>query len=217
MFGNPQEIPQNEETPFHPISPYGIAKLYAYWAALSYRKQYGIFACTGICFNHESPRRGLEFVSRKITYGASRIKLGIQKELRLGNLEAKRDWGFAGDYVEGMWRIMQQEEPGEYVLATGEVHTVREFCLTAFSCLGLDYRDYVRVDEKLLRSTDINILVGDSSHARNKLGWKPKVNFVELVRLMVDSDLKNLSADEKKQSRCSQPEEGNLEWDRTGA
>jgi GDPmannose 4,6-dehydratase len=195
MFGNPQKNPQSEETPFHPVSPYGIAKLYAHWVALSYRKQYGIFACSGICFNHESPRRGLEFVSRKITYGASKIKHGFQKELRLGNLEAKRDWGFAGDYVEGMWRMMQQEEPGEYVFATGETHTVREFCMVAFSYLGLDYRDYVTVDEKFLRPTDVNILIGDSSKARNKLGWQPKVNFLELVRLMVDSDLKKLKSD----------------------
>jgi GDPmannose 4,6-dehydratase len=217
MFGNPLKIPQDEETPFHPVSPYGIAKLYAHWVTLSYRKQYGIFACSGICFNHESPRRGLEFVSRKITYGASRIKLGFQKELKLGNLEAKRDWGFAGDYVEGMWQIMQEEEPSEYVIATEEVHTVREFCMIAFSHLGLDYRDYVNIDEKFLRPTDINILVGDSSKARNKFGWKPKASFSELVRLMVDSDLKNLSADREKQFLGSPTKESNLKWDRTGA
>jgi GDPmannose 4,6-dehydratase len=198
MFGNPKRIPQNEETPFEPISPYGISKLFAHWATLDYRKQYGIFACSGICFNHESPRRGFEFVSRKITYGAARIKMGFQKELRLGNLEAKRDWGYAGDYVEAMWRMVQQGEPGDYVIATGEVHTVRELCSVAFSHLGLDYREYVTVDEKLFRPTEVEILVGDSSKARNKLGWKPKVRFEDLVKMMAEADLQKLRSDHVK-------------------
>jgi GDPmannose 4,6-dehydratase len=192
MFGNPKRIPQNEETPFEPISPYGISKLFAHWAALDYRKQYGIFACSGICFNHESPRRGFEFVSRKITHGAAKIKMGFQKELRLGNLEAKRDWGYAGDYVEAMWEMLQQGEPSDYVIATGEVHTVRELCSVAFSHLDLDYREYVTVDEKLFRPTEVEILVGDSSKARDRLGWKPKVLFAELVIMMVESDLQKL-------------------------
>jgi GDPmannose 4,6-dehydratase len=197
MFGNPKRIPQNEETPFEPISPYGISKLFAHWATLDYRKQYGIFACSGICFNHESPRRGFEFVSRKITYGAARIKMGFQKELRLGNLDAKRDWGYAGDYVEAMWGMLQQREPGDYVIATGEVHTVRELCSVAFSHLGLDYREYVTVDEKLFRPTEVEILVGDSSKARNQLGWKPKVHFEELVKMMAESDLHKLKSEKQ--------------------
>jgi len=198
MFGNPKRIPQNEETPFEPISPYGISKLFAHWATLDYRKQYGIFGCSGICFNHESPRRGFEFVSRKITYGAARIKMGFQKELRLGNLEAKRDWGYAGDYVEAMWKMLQQGEPSDYVIATGEVHTVRELCSVAFSHLDLDYREYVTVDEKLFRPTEVEILVGDSSKARDRLGWKPKVLFAELVKMMVESDLQKLKSDSLK-------------------
>jgi GDPmannose 4,6-dehydratase len=198
MFGNPKRIPQNEETPFEPISPYGISKLFAHWATLDYRKQYGIFGCSGICFNHESPRRGFEFVSRKITYGAARIKMGFQKELKLGNLEAKRDWGYAGDYVEAMWEMVQQREPGDYVIATGEVHTVRELCSVAFSHLGLDYREYVTVDEKLFRPTEVEILVGDSSKARNKLGWKPKVRFEDLVKMMAEADLQKLRSDHVK-------------------
>lgn len=196
MFGNPQKFPQNEETLFCPTSPYGIAKLYAHWLTVSYRKQYGIYACSGICFNHESPRRGLEFVSRKIVNGAVRIKLGLQKGLKLGNLEAERDWGYAGDYVKAMWLMLQQEKPDDYVIATGEVHTVREFCAAAFSYLNLDYRDYVTVDEKLLRPTDVHTLLGDSLKAKKRLGWEPEVNFLELVKMMIDSDLERLGSEE---------------------
>jgi GDPmannose 4,6-dehydratase len=198
MFGNPQEVPQNEETPFHPTSPYGIAKLYAHWLTVSYRKHYGVFTCSGICFNHESPRRGFEFVSRKITCGAAGIKLGLRKELKLGNLEAKRDWGYAGDYVKGMWLMLQQDKAEDYVIATGEPRTVREFCSIAFSLLDLDYTDYVVVDERLLRPTDINSLVGDSMKARKNLGWEPTISFKELVKMMVDSDIRTLTSDGKK-------------------
>ena len=198
MFGNPQEVPQNEETPFHPTSPYGIAKSYAHWLTVSHRTHYGSFACSGICFNHESPRRGFEFVSRKITYGAARIKLRFQKELRLGNLEAKRDWGYTGDYVKGMWLMLQQDKAEDYVIATGEAHTVREFCSIAFSYLDLDYKDYVVMDERLLRPTDINSLVGDSFKARETLGWEPTIHFEELIKMMVDSDIERLRSDGEK-------------------
>jgi GDPmannose 4,6-dehydratase len=198
MFGNPHEVPQNEETPFHPTSPYGIAKSYAHWLTVSYRTHYGSFACSGICFNHESPRRGFEFVSRKITYGAARIKLRFQKELRLGNLEAKRDWGYTGDYVKGMWLMLQQDKAEDYVIATGEAHTVREFCSIAFSYLDLDYKDYVVMDERLLRPTDINSLVGDSFKARETLGWEPTIHFEELIKMMVDSDIERLRSDGEK-------------------
>jgi GDPmannose 4,6-dehydratase len=197
MFGNSPETPQNEKTSFHPSNPYGIAKLYAHWVTVNYRKQYGLFACSGICFNHESPRRGLEFVSRKITYGAARIKMGRQQVISLGNLDAKRDWGYARDYVEAMWLILQQESPEDYVIATGQSHTVRELCSIAFSHIGLDYRDHVIVDQALLRPIDTSSLVGDSGKARDKIRWSPKVGFEELVKMMVDADLDKATADGK--------------------
>lgn len=192
MFGKVQAIPQHEQTPFYPRSPYGVAKLAAHWITVNYRESYGIFAVSGISFNHESPRRGLEFVTRKITHTAVRIKLGLAKELALGNLEAKRDWGFAGDYVEVMWLMLQQKEPKDYVIATGEAHPVGEFVELAFDYLGLDWRKYVRIDQKFYRPAEVNYLRGDSTLVRKELGWKPKVCFEELVKMMVDSDLELL-------------------------
>jgi len=189
MFGATSEVPQNERTPFHPRSPYGVAKLYGHWITINYRESYGMFACSGILFNHESPRRGLEFVTRKVTHAVARIKYGLQRELRLGNLEARRDWGYAKDYVEAMWLMLQQDEPDDYVIATGETHSVRELCELAFGYVGLDYRDYVVVDPSLFRPADVNLLVGDASKARRRLGWEPKVRFPELIRMMVDADL----------------------------
>ena len=193
MFGKAKECPQNESTPFYPRSPYGVAKSYAHFITVNYRESYNVFACCGIMFNHESPRRGLEFVSRKISYGAVCVKLGLAKELRLGNLNSARDWGFAGDYVEAMWLMLNQDKPEDFVIATGETHTVREFAELAFSYLGLDWRDYVQVDQNLLRPVELERLVGDATKAKEKLGWKPKVKFPELVKMMVDSDLKLLN------------------------
>jgi len=195
MFGKVQAVPQNEKTPFYPRSPYGVSKLYGHWITVNYRESYGMFACSGILFNHESPRRGLEFVTRKVTSAVARIKLGQQKELRLGNLEAKRDWGFAGDYVEAMWLMLQQDEPEDYVIATGETHSVRELVEIAFECVGLDWRDHVVVDQKFVRPAEVDLLVGDASKAREKLGWKPKVSFKDLVRMMVEYDLELFSKD----------------------
>lgn len=189
MFGKVREVPQNENTPFHPRSPYGVAKVYAHWITVNYRESYGMFAVSGICFNHESPRRGLEFVTRKITYTAARIKLGLARELRLGNLEARRDWGYAPDYVRAMWLMLQQDEPEDYVIATGETHSVREFVELAFDYLGLDWRKYVVVDPALYRPADVDLLVGDATKARTKLGWAPSVTFEQLVKIMVDADL----------------------------
>jgi len=193
MFGKAKECPQNESTPFYPRSPYGVAKSYAHFITVNYRESYNVFACCGIMFNHESPRRGLEFVSRKISYGAVCVKLGLAKELRLGNLNSARDWGFAGDYVEAMWLMLNQDKPDDFVIATGETHTVREFAELAFSYLGLDWRDYVQVDQNLLRPVELERLVGDATKAKEKLGWNPKVKFPELVKMMVDSDLKLLN------------------------
>ena len=193
MFGKIQETPQAEKTPFYPRSPYGVAKLYAHWITVNYRESYDMFAVSGILFNHESPRRGLEFVTRKITHTAVKIKLGLANELRLGNLDAKRDWGFAGDYVEAMWLMLQQEKPQDYVIATGETHPVREFAEVTFSRLGLDWQKYVKVDEKFLRPAEVELLIGDASKARQELGWKPRIKFEQLVQMMVDSDLKLLS------------------------
>jgi len=192
MFGKVAESPQNEKTRFHPRSPYGVAKVYGYWITINYRESYNIFACNGILFNHESPRRGLEFVTKKITDGVARIKAGLADELRLGNLDAKRDWGFAGDYVEAMWLILQQDKPDDYVIATGETHTVREFCKLAFERAGLDYKKYVKVDKKLFRPAEVRLLLGDASKSRKILKWKPKVTFKQLVEMMVDHDLKEL-------------------------
>lgn len=193
IFGKIVEEPQTETTPFYPRSPYGIAKLYGYWMTINYRESYNIHASNGILFNHESPRRGIEFVTRKITNAVVKIALGVQDKLYLGNLDAERDWGFAGDYVEAMWLMLQQDDPGDYVVATGERHSVREFCEVAFSCMKLDYRDYVHVDEKFWRPAEVSILRGDSSRAKRVLGWEPKVNFQELVEMMVVNDYHALS------------------------
>lgn len=191
MFGKVREVPQTELTPFHPRSPYGVAKVYGHWITINYRESYDIFACSGILFNHESPRRGKEFVTRKITDAAARIKLGLQKELFLGNLDAKRDWGFAGDYVRAMWLMLQKEKPDDYVIATGRNHSVREFCQAAFSHAGLDYQKYVKTDPKLVRPAEVDMLLGDPAKSRQELGWEPKVTFEEMVRMMVDSDLEH--------------------------
>ncbi|HUT83329.1 MAG TPA: GDP-mannose 4,6-dehydratase [Thermodesulfobacteriota bacterium] len=192
MFGKVKETPQNEKTPFYPRSPYGIAKVYGHWITVNYRESYNLFCCSGILFNHESPRRGKEFVSRKVTYAAARIKLGLEKELRMGNLDAKRDWGYARDYVEAMWRMLQQDKPDDFVIATGETHSVRELLEIAFGHLCLDYKDFVVVDPKLVRPAEVDLLLGDPTKARKVLGWKPTVTFEELVTMMVDADLERL-------------------------
>lgn len=193
MFGKVVETPQKETTPFYPRSPYGVAKVYGHWITVNYRESFDMFACSGILFNHESPRRGIEFVTRKITDAVARIKLDVQKELRLGNLDAQRDWGFAKDYVECMWLMLQQENPDDYVVATGEMHSVREFCEIAFSHVGLNYEDYVVVDPKFFRAAEVELLLGDPSKAMNKLDWNPqKTSFTELVQLMVESDLERV-------------------------
>jgi GDPmannose 4,6-dehydratase len=194
MFGKVREAPQREITPFYPRSPYGAAKLYAHWMTLNYRESYGIFAVSGILFNHESPRRGLEFVTRKITDGAVRIKLGLAAELRLGNLAAQRDWGFAGDYVRAMWQMLQPQAPADYVVATGEAHSVAEFCAAAFGALGLEWEKYVVSDPAFTRPAEVDLLLGDASKARAELGWEPAVSFEELVRMMVEADLARLTA-----------------------
>jgi GDPmannose 4,6-dehydratase len=194
MFGMVRESPQNENTAFYPRSPYGVAKLYGHWITVNYRESYDLFACSGILFNHESPRRGLEFVTRKASYGAARIKLGRQKKLKMGNLDAERDWGFAGDYVEAMWQMLQQDEPTDYVVASGVAHSVRQLLEIAFGHLGMDYRDYVETDAALLRPAEVYHLLGDSSRARQELGWKPKVSFDGLIKMMVDEDLARLDA-----------------------
>ncbi len=191
MFGLVQETPQTEKTPFHPRSPYAVSKVYGHWMAVNYRESYGMYVSNGILFNHESPRRGENFVTRKITMGVAAIKQGREKALRLGNLDAKRDWGYAKDYVEAMWRILQQEKPGDYVVATGETHSVREFCEEAFGCVGLDWKDFVKVDPKYFRPAEVDLLLGDASKARRELGWKPRVTFKELAKLMVDADLES--------------------------
>lgn len=192
MFGKVREVPQSEKTPFYPRSPYGVAKVYGHWITVNYRESYGLFACSGILFNHESPRRGLEFVTHKITNAVARIKLGLDNELRLGNLNARRDWGYAPDYVRAMWLMLQQPEPDDYVVATGKTHSVQEFCEEAFGYVGLDWRDYVVQDPRYMRPAEVDVLVGDASKARRVLGWEPRVTFEELVRLMVDADLKAL-------------------------
>lgn len=199
MFGKVREIPQGELTPFHPRSPYGVAKVYAHFITVNYRESYNIFACSGILFNHESPRRGLEFVTRKITYEVAKIKLGISNELRLGNLDAKRDWGYAGDYVEAMWLMLQQPEPDDYVIATGEAHSVQEFAEIAFGCAGLDWKKHVVIDPKFIRPAEVDFLIGDPKKAKEKLGWRPKVNFPELVRMMVEEDIELLKGSAAKE------------------
>jgi GDPmannose 4,6-dehydratase len=192
MFGKVREVPQSEKTPFYPRSPYGVAKVYGHYITVNYRESYGLFAVGGILFNHESPRRGIEFVSRKITDGVARIKLGLVKKIFLGNLEARRDWGYAGDYVEAMWLMLQQNKPEDYVIATGVNHSVRDLAKIAFDSAGLDYRNYVEIDKNLRRPAEVEHLIGDASKARKKLKWKPKVSFEDMIRRMVEEDLKRL-------------------------
>jgi GDPmannose 4,6-dehydratase len=197
MFGKVRQVPQNEETPFYPRSPYGVAKVYGHHITVNYRESFGIYAVSGILFNHESPRRGLEFVTRKVTNGAARIKLGLQDRLSIGNLDAKRDWGYAGNYVDAMWRMLQQEKPEDYVIATGNTHSVREVCEIAFARLGLDWRKHVHVDPALVRPAEVDLLIGDASKAKKKLGWEAKVQLKELIEMMVDSDLEKLRAGQR--------------------
>lgn len=192
MYGKVREVPQSENTPFYPRSPYGVAKVYGHYITVNYRESYGLFACSGILFNHESPRRGLEFVTRKVTDGVAKIKLGLASELKLGNLDAKRDWGFAGDYVKAMWLMLQQPKPDDYVIATGETHSVRELVQVAFAHVGLDWEKFVKVDRDLLRPAEVDLLVGDPSKAKKELGWKPTVDFQQMIRMMVDSDIQRL-------------------------
>lgn len=193
MFGKVREVPQNENTPFYPRSPYGVAKVYAHWITVNYRESYDLYAVSGILFNHESPRRGLEFVTRKISYGVARIKLGLATELRLGNLNARRDWGYAGDYVEAMRLMLQGGTPDDFVIGTGETHSVREFCELAFSHVGLDYEEYVIQDPRFYRPAEVDLLVADPGKAGEELGWQPKIGFEELIHIMVDADLKRLA------------------------
>ena len=189
MFGKVRQVPQNEDTPFHPRSPYGVAKVYGHWITVNYRESYDLHASSGILFNHESPRRGMEFVTRKITHAVAAISLGRQHELRLGNLDSMRDWGFAGDYVKAMWLILQQDEPGDYVVCSGETHSVREFCELAFAHLDMDYRDYVVIDQAFMRPAEVDLLVGDPSRAATVLGWHREVGFQDLIAMMVDADM----------------------------
>jgi GDPmannose 4,6-dehydratase len=193
MFGKAVETPQRETTPFYPRSPYGVAKVYGHWITVNYRESYGMYAVSGILFNHESPRRGLEFVTRKISDAVARIKLGKATELRLGTLDSARDWGFAGDYVEAMWRMLQQQKPDDYVVGTGAKHTVREFCTAAFGHVGLDWKKYVKIDPRFVRPAEVDVLLADASRAHQELGWKPEVQFEQLVHMMVDADLERLS------------------------
>jgi GDPmannose 4,6-dehydratase len=196
MFGKVLEVPQRETTPFHPRSPYGVAKVYAHWATVNYRESYDLFACCGILFNHESPRRGETFVTRKITRAVARIKAGLQKKLYLGNLDAKRDWGYAKEYVEAMWLMLQQDQPDDFVIATGQTHSVEEFLAEAFAHVNLDWHDYVELDSKYLRPAEVDLLIGDATKAKEQLGWEPKVTFNELVRLMVDADVSTVTRHE---------------------
>jgi GDPmannose 4,6-dehydratase len=194
MFGKVAESPQSERTPFYPRSPYGVAKVYGHWATVNYRESYDMHASSGILFNHESPRRGLEFVTRKVTHAVASIKLGLADHVELGNLDSQRDWGYAADYVKAMWLMLQQDEPGDYVIATGETHSVREFCEIAFEHVGLDWQSHVRVAERYLRPAEVELLLGDASRAHEVLGWKPEISFGDLVRMMVDADLAALEA-----------------------
>ena len=189
LFGKAQQTPQSEKTPFYPRSPYGVSKLYAHWITINYRESYDLFACAGILFNHESPRRGLEFVTRKITHTVAQIKHGLAEELRLGNLDARRDWGHAGDFVRAMWMMLQSETPDDYVIATGNTRTIREFCQVAFDHVGLDWEKYVVVDERFFRPAEVNLLLGDADKAKKELGWQPEISFEKMVREMVDNDL----------------------------
>ncbi len=195
MFGKAVEVPQNERTPFYPRSPYGVSKVYGHYITINYRESYGLFAVSGILFNHESPRRGLEFVTRKVTHGVAKIKLGLAKELRLGNLEARRDWGYAPDYVRAMWLMLQQDQPDDFVVGTGKTYSVRQLCEIAFSCVGLNWEDYVVVDPALFRPADVDLLVADATKARTVLGWRPTVSFEEMIELMVDADLRLLKGE----------------------
>jgi len=197
MFGKVKEVPQTEKTPFHPRSPYGVAKLYGHWITVNYRESYNMFCCSGILFNHESPRRGLEFITRKVTNAAAKIKLGLSNELRLGNLDAKRDWGFAGDYVKAMWLMLQQEKPDDYVISTGITHSVRYLVQIAFDYVNLNWKDYVIVDPKFVRPAEVEILLGDSTKALKKLGWAPETSFEELIKMMIDADLERIENDIK--------------------
>jgi GDPmannose 4,6-dehydratase len=185
-------VPQSEKTPFYPRSPYGVAKVYGHWITVNYRESYGLFASSGILFNHESPRRGLEFVTRKVTHGAAQIKLGLARELRLGNLDARRDWGYAGDYVKAMWLMLQQDRPDDYVVGTGRTHSVRELCQVAFDYLDLDWKQYVVADPEFYRPAEVDLLVSDPAKARKELGWEPEISFEELIRMMVEADLAHL-------------------------
>jgi len=194
MFGKVVETPQRESTPFYPRSPYGVAKVYGHWITVNYRESFGLYAVSGILFNHESPRRGLEFVTRKVTDAAARIKLGLQTELRLGTLDARRDWGFAGDYVDAMWRMLQLDQPDDFVIGTGQTHSVRDLCEMAFAVVGLDWQDYVRQDPRFMRPAEVDLLVADPSKAERELGWKPTVTFQRLVEMMVEADLDRLRA-----------------------
>ena len=195
MFGKVRQVPQSEETPFYPRSPYGVAKVYGHWITVNYRESYDLFTCSGILFNHESPRRGMEFVTRKVTYHAAKIKLELANEIRIGNTDAKRDWGFAGDYVRAMWLMLQQDEPDDYVVATGKTHSVERLLDVAFTHVGLNWRDYSVRDPKFMRPAEVDLLVGDSSKAKSILGWEPEVSFEELIGMMVDADLKKLRDD----------------------
>jgi len=197
MFGKVKEIPQTEKTPFHPRSPYGVAKVYGHWITVNYRESYDIFGVSGILFNHESPRRGMEFVTRKVTHAAASIKLGLMRELRMGNLDAKRDWGYAGDYVRAMWMMLQQDEPADFVVATGETHSVRELVELAFRRVDLDYKDFVVQDPRFMRPAEVDLLIGDPAKARRILGWEPRVSFTELVNMMVDADMERLEREQK--------------------
>jgi GDPmannose 4,6-dehydratase len=197
MFGKARAVPQNEQTPFYPRSPYGVAKVYGHWITVNYRESYGLHATSGILFNHESPRRGLEFVTRKVTHAVAQIKLGLADEVRLGNLDSRRDWGYAADYVRAMWLMLQQDEPGTYVIATGQTHSVQDLCEVAFSYVGLDWGDCVVQDERFMRPAEVDLLVGDASKAGQVLGWEPTADFVQLVHLMVDADLEKLHSGEK--------------------
>jgi GDPmannose 4,6-dehydratase len=201
MFGKAREVPQNEDTPFHPRSPYGVAKVYGHWITVNYRESNGMYTCSGILFNHESPRRGLEFVTRKVTHGVARIKLGLSETIRLGNLDAKRDWGFAGDYVKAMWLMLQPDEPDDYVIATGVTHTVRELVEVAFSHAGLPWEEHVVTDPSLIRPAEVDILRGDWGKAERELGWRPEVDFEGLVRMMVDADIEQLEAEQYRRQR----------------
>jgi GDPmannose 4,6-dehydratase len=192
MFGKVHEVPQSERTPFWPRSPYGVSKVYGHWITINYRESYGLFACSGILFNHESPRRGFEFVTRKVSHGVAKIRAGQAKEIRLGNLDAERDWGYAGDYVDAMWRMLQQPKPDDFVIATGETHSVRRLCEVAFAAAGLDWKDHVKVDDRFVRPAEVDQLIGDPSKAHRVLGWKPKVSFEQLVEMMVRKDCEQL-------------------------